>query len=653
MNSAKEESADDLDCPNCGSNAFHRATDNKRGEVSCTKCGYVIIEQKFDERPEWRSFDSEELNKRARTGGPTGFMIPDKGLSTIIGYENKDTFGNKLSAERRAQVYRLRKWQTKTRVYGENVNLAEAMSELERLSSQLEIPRSVKETAALIYRKALKKRLVRSCSVDAMVAAALYASARIRRIPRTLDEIAEESKISKKELGKFYRCLLKKTYLNIPLPTPADYIPRFGTELNLPGKVQKDAADILKKARAKGIIQGKGPAGMAAAALYLSGVLNDERRTQREIAKIAHVTEVTIRNRYKELVRKLYLEITAMNNDYSNTNKAVEFIKTGEVNPANNIFEKFYYKHPETSYLKDRIKELYDKDLRFSGDETKLIVALLAAMNVMNGSPALEELVSQYTDMSSSYLKTRYDEFLNKKRLVELITPISFYLNDLFENEVSKLELSQNLREKIREESFSVSDRIVEHALKYSKKSNESLIDRKSILTSKNSQDLAKSIICGLYSEQCFMNLRALTDVFGTSFKFIKENLGNIRNNLGINLYMQPLELIGRKHSNNYSVNTIEELVNDLKIHEKKEELIDLSKKLVDSACRNDDVGALDGMNKNTLNLAAIKLASEITKPNIPYRIIHETFGPAIKTLYRYVKLIHCHADRGLLECES
>jgi transcription initiation factor TFIIB len=55
---------------------------------------------------------------------------------------------------------------------------------------------------------------------------------------------------------------------------------------------------------------GKDPTGLAAAAIYISGIINGERRTQREISEVAHVTEVTVRNRYKELVRKLSIEIT-------------------------------------------------------------------------------------------------------------------------------------------------------------------------------------------------------------------------------------------------------------------------------------------------------------------------------------------------------
>jgi transcription initiation factor TFIIB len=214
-----EEEEEILECKNCGSNDI--VADENRGELICEKCGYVLETRLIDEGPEWRAFNSEERDKRSRVGSPSTFSVHDKGLSTIIGYENRDTFGNKLSASRRAQIYRLRKWQIRTRVHSSmDRNLAFAMSEMDRLASQLGIPRNVKETAAIIYRKAIEKRLVRGRSIEAMVAATIYASARVRRVPRTLDEIAKESRITKKELGRCYRLLLRELYLNIPLASP-------------------------------------------------------------------------------------------------------------------------------------------------------------------------------------------------------------------------------------------------------------------------------------------------------------------------------------------------------------------------------------------------------------------------------------------------
>lgn len=295
-------------CSNCGSNVI--INDQNRGERICEKCGYVVEGKLIDMGAEWRAFNNEERDKRSRVGSPTTYTVHDKGLATIIGYENRDHFGNKLSASRRAQIYRLRKWQIRTRVHSStDRNLAHAMSELDRISSQLALPRNVKETAAIIYRKAIENKLVRGRSIEAMVAATVYSAARVRRVPRTLDEIANESRVSKKELGRCYRLLIRKLNINIPLASPVDYLVRFGTELGLSGITQRNAADIIRNAKENGLTAGKDPTGLAAAAIYISGILKSERRTQRSIAEIAHVTEVTVRNRYKELVRELKIEI--------------------------------------------------------------------------------------------------------------------------------------------------------------------------------------------------------------------------------------------------------------------------------------------------------------------------------------------------------
>jgi len=183
------------------------------------------------------------------------------------------------------------------------------MSELERISSQIGIPNPVKQTAANLYRKVIKKSLIRGRSIEAMVAATIYGACRIRRIPRTLEEIAKHSHVSKKELGRCYRLVLRELEMSIPISDPRDFIPRFSAELQLSGRVQSQAMEILEKAKKAGITAGKDPTGLAAAALYIAAILEDERRTQREISEVAHVTEVTVRNRYKELVKKLGLDV--------------------------------------------------------------------------------------------------------------------------------------------------------------------------------------------------------------------------------------------------------------------------------------------------------------------------------------------------------
>lgn len=293
-------------CPECGGKEF--VTDNQRGEVICRNCGTVIEDFIIDDSPEWRAYSSEERAARSRVGAPTTFTIHDKGLSTSIGLEDRDALGKKLTAQQRNQYARLRKWNTRSRIHSStDRNLTKAMRELDRLASQLFLPRSVKETASVIYRNALKANLIRGRSIEEMVAASIYAAARQRHLPRTLDEISQHTRISKKELGRAYRLLISELNMKIPLAEIDNYIARFSSELQLSGIVANEAKEIIRKAKKTKITMGKDPVSLAAAAIYIAGILHQQQLTQQEIAAVVSVTEVTIRNRYKELVRKLDL----------------------------------------------------------------------------------------------------------------------------------------------------------------------------------------------------------------------------------------------------------------------------------------------------------------------------------------------------------
>jgi transcription initiation factor TFIIB len=295
-------------CSICGGTDFYE--DVSRGENICTSCGCVMETQIVDSGPEWRAFTAEERNARARTGSPMTLTMADKGLATTIGWSDRDANGRAIAAGNRAAIYRMRKWQIRTLVHSsQHRNLSIAMSEMDRLSSQLGVPRESKETAALIYRKALTKRLVRGRSIEGMVAASLYLSCRIHKIPRQLDEIVTEARVNRKELGQCVRLVLRNVPIKVPIPSANDLMPRISADLALDGKTLQTAMDIINQAREKGITAGKDPGGLAAAALYIAGIIEDDRRTQREIAEASNVTEVTVRNRYKDLASNLQITI--------------------------------------------------------------------------------------------------------------------------------------------------------------------------------------------------------------------------------------------------------------------------------------------------------------------------------------------------------
>ena len=295
-------------CPECKS--MHLTRDYERGELVCEECGLVIDDKYIDQGPEWRAFDTEQGDQRARTGAPMTYTIHDKGLSTEIGWKNKDSYGKNIPTKNRAQLYRLRKWQRRIRVSNATErNLALALAELERIASTMGISKNVRETAAMIYRKAVQKNLIRGRSIEGVSAASLYGACRQCNVPRTLDEIANLSSVSRKEIGRTYRFMTRELNLKLRPTAPEEYIQRFCSELKLSNNVQIIARDVLAKASELELTSGRGPTGVAAAAIYIAAVKCDERKTQREVADVAGVTEVTIRNRYKELTEKLNIDV--------------------------------------------------------------------------------------------------------------------------------------------------------------------------------------------------------------------------------------------------------------------------------------------------------------------------------------------------------
>jgi transcription initiation factor TFIIB len=289
-------------CPECGSiNLF---LNKEKGEIICKDCGLVIEDKMIDFTQEWREFDSEEGEKRRRTGAPMTYTQFDQGMGTEVG-RKAELYS--LDSKDRNKFFRLRKWQYRISTAIER-NLKLALAELKRVASYLKLPKSVEEESARIYTLAVQRGLVRGRSMESVVAGALYAACRRHEVPRTLDELSEASGIEKKEIGRTYRFVTRELGITILPSNPADYIARFSSSLKLSPETQSRAVEILEMAQKHELTSGRGPTGIAAAALYVSALIHGEKRTQREVADVAGVTEVTIRNRYKELLDELGLE---------------------------------------------------------------------------------------------------------------------------------------------------------------------------------------------------------------------------------------------------------------------------------------------------------------------------------------------------------
>jgi transcription initiation factor TFIIB len=287
-------------CPECGSKETYY--DDKQGEIICSKCSLVIEEKLVDTSQEMQgSFDGEE--KKGRGGAPLTAQKVNKGLTTSIGnYSDLSKLGKGS-----IKWNNLGRWNNRFSTSIER-NLSQALSELRRVASFLNLTPVVRDEAIRIYSLGLERSLIRGRSMESVIAACIYSACRSYNIPRTLDEISSASDVERKEIGRTYRFIVRKMGIKSQPSSPKDYISRFANVLHLSPKTQSEAIKILGRAENSELTSGRGPAGIAAAALYVAALLNDEKKTQREVADVAGITEVTIRNRYKELLDKLNLE---------------------------------------------------------------------------------------------------------------------------------------------------------------------------------------------------------------------------------------------------------------------------------------------------------------------------------------------------------
>jgi transcription initiation factor TFIIB len=288
-------------CPECGS--VDLTYDDQKGEIICNECG-LIVEEKIVDSGQDVGGQFDKSDKKGRGGAPMSMQKYDKGLTTNVG-EISDIY--RLESGQTRKFLRLKKWQERVSTSIER-NLRLAMAELRRVASFLSLPSVVRDEASRVYNFVLQRGLVRGRSMESVIAACIYAACRSYNIPRTLDEIAGASDVERKEIGRTYRFIVRKLKIKVTPSSPKDYISRFASILHLSPKTQNEALKVLKKADVSELTSGRGPAGIAAAALYVAALINDEKKTQREVADVAGITEVTIRNRYKELIERLDLE---------------------------------------------------------------------------------------------------------------------------------------------------------------------------------------------------------------------------------------------------------------------------------------------------------------------------------------------------------
>ncbi len=294
-------------CPVCGSK--YTVGEKNTGIVICKTCGKIFDEKIWDSGPEWRTYEQMDL-ERERTGDPTTFTIHDKGLSTEMGFEDMDALGKRITSKAKSQIYRLRKWQSRSRVSGRNErSLAFALAEIGRMCSLLGVSSDVRESASKIYRKAMAKGMIRGRRIEAIASASIYAACRQFDVPISLEDLTEVSNVDKKTISRCYRLMSRELNIRPPLINPTRYISRLGSDLDLSGEMKALAIDIIDNAKEKGLLTGKKAKVIAATAIYIACKLSGRKISQREISEVSGVSTLTLRKHYKELTKNLDLDI--------------------------------------------------------------------------------------------------------------------------------------------------------------------------------------------------------------------------------------------------------------------------------------------------------------------------------------------------------
>ena len=294
----------ELVCNNCNASRF--ITDGVTGEIVCSSCGCVISENIEDRGAERRNFPDKSDN--TRTGPGLSLKMFDRGLNTIIGVSNQDSVGKQISAKNAQTFGRLRKWDNRSQTKNSsNRSLRNALRELDKVQSKLGLSDTVIERAALFYRKAAEKNLLRGRTVNGMAAACLYASCRDLDHVRTLTEIAKQFEINRKEVARSYRSLFKALDFVVSITDPIKSIGKIASKIGITEKTVRKAVRILDAAQDAGIVAGKNPEVIAATVIYAACVITGEAKSQMEISSASGISTVSLRNRMLDFKAELGL----------------------------------------------------------------------------------------------------------------------------------------------------------------------------------------------------------------------------------------------------------------------------------------------------------------------------------------------------------
>lgn len=263
----------------------------------------------MDTAAEFSAFTAQDYQNNSRVGMKTSLKMADRGLSTIMESQDKDSSGKKLSIENRRMFYRLRMWDRNSRSSTSVKSFQKAFTLLDGISSKLALPESVVEETAYLFRKIAAKKILAGRSTSAMLCATVYMTCRLTDTPRTLQDISNAGNIKKKILQRVYRFLMKELELYPETYNPMEFVTRVAKVVGLSEKAERLAFKILVIAEKQNISASKNPMSMAAAAINIASVMNNEKVTQMKISEASGISAVTIRSRSKEIEKNIGGEI--------------------------------------------------------------------------------------------------------------------------------------------------------------------------------------------------------------------------------------------------------------------------------------------------------------------------------------------------------
>ena len=280
-------------------------TDYHTGEIACSNCGAVSSQQVVDTGSETVRLSGDDYQNNSRVGRKISLKMVDMGLSTIIESKDRDVSGKILSNENKRMFYRLRMWDRNSRSANSVKSFQKAFTMLDAIGTKLGLPESVVEHTAYLFRKIAAKRILTGRSTSVMICAATYIACRSLNTPRTLQDISDAGNIKKKNLQRTYRFLAKELDIYPQAYNPIEFVTRISKSLSVSEKTERLAFKILKLAKEQNVSTSKNPMAMAAAAVHLASILNSEKVSQLKISEVSQISAVTIRDRTKEIRKKI------------------------------------------------------------------------------------------------------------------------------------------------------------------------------------------------------------------------------------------------------------------------------------------------------------------------------------------------------------